>query len=94
MHWLKVNEWEFVLLLIYCTVFFIFIYFFSQITSQDLSEMILTMVANANVAMNKARQFPLGVVGAKLNQTGITTGQPNPVIVNVRKAFFLFFFFF
>lgn len=60
------------------------IFLFSQITSHDLSEMILTMVANANLAMNKARQIPPGVVGAKLNQTGITTGQPNPVIVNVR----------
>lgn len=55
----------------------------NQITNQDLSEMILTMVANANLAMNKARQIPPGVVGAKLNQTGITTGQQNPVIVNM-----------
>lgn len=47
------------------------------------------MVANANLAMNKARQIPPGVVGAKLNQTGITTGQPNPVIVNVRTFLFL-----
>ncbi len=79
-----------------------FLFVFCRSVAQELSDAILTMVANANVMMKKARQVPAGVVGAKgppgppggpiahPNMPGLTNPNPasttNTLIHHTHKA--------
>lgn len=58
---------------------YLFFGFYSQV-SQELSEAILTMVTNAALIINKARQAPPGVVGPGPKSMPTIPPQPsNPV---------------